>query len=135
MGFADEKHIRELSTHEFGHSFTNPLLEKIPQKLISETAILFDTIKAAMKDQGYNNWKTCLYEHFVRAGEVIIASNLGNDKDAEKLKADYITSRKFIYLPIMISELEIYSKNPGITYEQVVVRIMEKLKYRLKLTL
>jgi hypothetical protein len=46
MGFAGEKHIRELSTHEFGHSFTNPLLDKIPQKLIFETATLFDNKRA-----------------------------------------------------------------------------------------
>lgn len=128
MGFADEKHIRELSTHEFGHSFTNPVLDKIPRQLINETAALFDTVKIAMENQGYNNWKTCLYEHFVRAGEVIIANNLKHLKDAESLKNDYINNRKFIYLPVIIGELERYYKNPGISYEQAVETTMQKLK-------
>jgi hypothetical protein len=127
MGFADEKHIRELSTHEFGHSFTNPVLDKIPAKLISETAFRFDTIKAAMNDQGYTTWKACLYEHFVRAGEVIISASLGNNKDAAKLKAEYIEKRKFIYLPLIIGELERYSKSKRISYEQAVIKILEKL--------
>jgi hypothetical protein len=81
-----------------------------------------------MEDQGYNTWKACLSEHFVRAGEVIIAASLGNKKDAEKLKADYISTRKFIYLPLVIAELERYSKNPKVSYQQAAMRILEKLK-------
>ena len=128
MGFANEKHLRELSTHEFGHSFTNPVLDKLPRNLIRETAILFDTIKTAMEDQGYNNWQTCLYEHFVRAGEVVIARILGNHKDAEQLQSDYITNRKFIYLPVIIKELEKYYKDTSDTYQQAAIRVMESLK-------
>jgi hypothetical protein len=128
MGFADEKHIRELSVHEFGHSFTNPVLNKIPAQLFTETAVLFDTIKTAMEDQGYNNWISSVYEHFVRAGEVIIARNLGHTADAEKLQAYYINGRKFIYLPLIIEELQKYDHTPGTSYEQAAIRTMERLK-------
>ena len=128
MGFADEKHLRELSTHEFGHSFTNPALDKIPRDLINQSASLFKNIKTAMADQGYNNWTTCIDEHFVRAGEVVIARILGNHKDSEDLKKEYINTRKFIYLPLIIEELENYYKNPATTYEEAAMRVMEKLK-------
>jgi hypothetical protein len=128
MGFADENHIRELSVHEFGHSFTNPVLNKIPGHLIKETAVLLDTVRTAMENQGYNNWMSCLYEHFVRAGEVIIAKNLKQYESAERLRREYINNRKFIYLPLIIEELERYNKNRKVSYEQVTERVMQKLK-------
>ena len=62
--------------HEFGHSFVNPVVDSIPPVDISKTERLFEPIKSAMEKQGYNTWKTCLYEHFVRAGEVVIAKLL-----------------------------------------------------------
>ena len=128
MGFADETYLRELSTHEFGHSFTNPVLNNIPQQLMDASAGLFDTVKTAMANQGYNNWKSCIIEHFVRAGEVMIARNLGNYKDADRLQKDYIENRKFIYLPVIITELERYNKNAKLSYWDAVIRAMEKLK-------
>lgn len=128
MGFAKEDHIRELSTHEFGHSFANPFLDKVPAALYRETAVLFDTIKTAMENQGYNTWKSCVIEHFVRAGEIIIARNLGYQTSAEKLQAEYINKRRFIYLPVMIKELELYNTNPAISYGQAVSNAMEKLR-------
>ncbi len=54
MGFADANHIRELSTHEFGHSFSNPAVATIPPALVKETARLFAPVKEAMENQGYN---------------------------------------------------------------------------------
>jgi len=44
-----------------------------------------------MEHQGYNTWKVCLYEHFVRAGEVIVASLLNNTEGSQLLRANYIT--------------------------------------------
>ncbi|THU40993.1 DUF4932 domain-containing protein [Niastella caeni] len=128
MGYADEKHLRELTIHEFGHSFTNPVLDKIPRQQIAETKSLYDTIKTAMENQGYNTWKSCLYEHFVRAGEIIIALNLGKKEDAEKLKVYYMQDRQFIYLPVILARLEQYKNNLNITYQDAVNATMEKLK-------
>lgn len=127
MGFGNEDRLRELSTHEFGHSFVNPVIDQIPRELIDESEKLFDPIKNDMTGQNYGNWKSCLYEHFVRAGEVIIARNLGNTEDAENLKKWYIEGRKFIYLPIIIEELEDYNKSQKITYKQAVKDTMKKL--------
>lgn len=127
MGFADEKHIRELSVHEFGHSFSNPAVAKVPVALVNETSRLFDTIRTAMENQGYNTWMSCLHEHFVRAGEVIIAKNSGRVKDSKALRSHYINGRKFIYLPLVIEELERYDKDKNSSYEQAVIRAIERL--------
>lgn len=132
LGFADEKHLRELSIHEFGHSFTNPILNKISTQQIAVTKTLYDTIKTAMDNQGYTIWKSCLYEHFVRAGEIVIARNLGRHKEAEQLQAYYMQGRQFIYLPVIIAELEKYNTDPAISYLDAANAVMEKLKALIK---
>lgn len=128
LGFADENHIRELSTHEFGHSFSNPVVARIPQQLIRETTRLFEPVRTAMENQGYNTWQGCVFEYFVRAGEVVIARKLGNQEAAEKLQKHYMHDRKFMYLPLIIEELEKYDRDPGMTYQQAVNKAMERLK-------
>jgi len=45
-----------------------------------------------------------------------------------KHRNDYISNRKFIYLPVIIAELGRYDKNASLSYEQVAIRIIEKLK-------
>ncbi|SDF88146.1 protein of unknown function [Dyadobacter soli] len=128
MGFADEKHLLELSTHEFGHSFVNPCVDRVPEELIRDTGTLFDPIKDAMSPQGYPAWKTCLYEHFVRAGEVVIARNLGHHEDAERIRNHYINNRKFIYLDTLITELDKYNTTRTGTYQQAVINAMLRLR-------
>lgn len=128
MGFANEDHIRELSTHEFGHSFSNPVIARIPQSLIKETSHLFNPVKEAMENQGYNTWSGCVFEYFVRAGEVVIARKLGKHEAAERLQKHYMQDRKFSYLPLIIEELEKYDRDPRMTYQQAVINGMERLK-------
>jgi hypothetical protein len=127
MGFADEKQIRELSTHEFGHSFVNPVVDQMPEALVIQTQKLFEPVSNDMTRQGYGQWKICLYEHFVRAGEVMIARKLGNTKDAEYLKKHYIEDRKFIYLPAILKELEAYTKSQTMSYKDAVMQALEQL--------
>lgn len=128
MGFADKKHLLELSTHEFGHSFANPCVDRLPEELVHDTQTLFDPIRAAMEPQGYNNWKTCLYEHFVRAGEVVIARNLGHHEDAERIRNYYMTGRKFIYLDALLTELDKYNTIRKGTYQQAAMNAMLRLR-------
>jgi hypothetical protein len=120
MGFGDKKHLLELSTHEFGHSFVNPAIDRLPVDAITETAKLFTPIVDAMANQGYIHWKSCLYEHFVRAGEVVITQNMGRDTDAERLRRYYIEGRKFIYLDVVLEELGKYQSSQTGTYDQAV---------------
>jgi hypothetical protein len=128
MGFGDEKRLRELSVHEFGHSFVNPVLDKIPDSLISQTEHLFEPIAAAMSEQSYPTWRYCLNEHFVRAGEVMISRKLGKLDEADHLQSHYVHERQFIYLPLILEELEQYAKKQDKTYEEVVKVCLRKLK-------
>ncbi len=128
MGFGDENGLRELSTHEFAHSFVNHVVDQIPRVLISATSVLFEPIKAKMSEQAYNTWEVCLYEHFVRAGEVAIAEIMGDYVAAEALKRRYIESRKFVYLPIFLEELDRYRSNKKMPYLDFVNNAMERLR-------
>ncbi|MCX6215826.1 DUF4932 domain-containing protein [Spirosoma sp.] len=127
MGFDDPKHLLELSTHEFGHPFVNPVVDSLPAELIQRTAYLFEPIRSFMADQGYTSWKACLYEHFVRAGEIIIAQNLGHRRQAARLKAHYLTNRHFIYLPSILTELDSYNQQRIYFYPQAVKKAMHRL--------
>jgi hypothetical protein len=127
MGFGDKQHLLELSTHEFGHSFVNPVINSLPDSLIINTKQLYDPIKEAMSNQGYTTWKACLTEHFVRAGEIMIARNLGNSADAARLKEYYMNGRKFIYLPVILEALETYNLNRNTSYREVVEKAVKKL--------
>lgn len=131
MGFADSERLRELSVHEFGHSFVNPVVDGVEEELVSGTEVLFEPIQSDMSDQGYVSWQACLYEHFVRAGEVVLARKLNRDKRSGELRSWYVDGRKFIYLPVIIEELEDYERGLTITYAEAVTRAMNELN-RLK---
>ncbi|MCE6991905.1 DUF4932 domain-containing protein [Dyadobacter sp. CY323] len=128
MGFNDKKHLLELSTHEFGHSFVNQVIDQLPAEWIAETQRLFDPVKDVMSNQGYVAWKACLYEHFVRAGEIVIAQSLGHAADARRLREHYEHDRKFIYLPLILPELEAYQSIQKSTYKQAVESAMKRLR-------
>ena len=127
-GFNDKTELIELSTHEYGHSFVNPIIDSINQELIKSKDYLFEPIRKDMKSQGYSNWKTCLYEHFVRAGEIIIAENLGDNKTSERLQKDYIENRKFINIPLILEKYKIYSKMENKNFKETVEQIIIEMK-------
>ncbi|MBK6265654.1 DUF4932 domain-containing protein [Marivirga sp. S37H4] len=129
MGFNDSQKIRELSIHEFGHSFVNPTVYKVlSNERISAISSLFEPIREAMNEQGYNTWKASIYEHFVRAGEIVIAEEAGYLKEARRLYSDYVDKRKFIYIPIIIGELRKYRKEKSYTYEEAVLRAFGEIE-------
>jgi hypothetical protein len=127
MGFDDQKHLLELSTHEFGHSFVNPVIDQLPKEMIPNTEKLFEPIKERMANQGYTSWKACVYEHFVRAGEIMISHNRGNKADTQRLRKHYQADRQFIYLPQILKELTNYNKSQNISYSHAVQAAMQEL--------
>ncbi len=129
LGFGNPQRLQELSIHEFGHSFVNPIIDAIPQEKISNTERLFEPIKSAMEKQGYNTWKVCLYEHFVRAGEVMIAKLLGDAAGSQRLRTNYVADRSFIYLPTIITALENYNKRK-IQYYDAVINAISEIKQK-----
>ena len=127
MGFANESKLRELSIHEFGHSFVNPVVGKLPEDKFLQTEKLFESLKSAMDKQGYNTWKVCVYEHFVRAGEILIAEKLGDMEGVKKLQAEYEQDRQFKYIPVILTELRKYDKRIYATYYDTVIKSMDEL--------
>jgi hypothetical protein len=126
LGYNNPQHILELSIHEFGHSFANPVVAALPDSLVLSSRSHFEPIREAMNNQGYTTWKSCVTEHFVRAGEVMIAKRMGRMKAAEDLLKDYMDQRKFIYLPVIIDAVETAMKK-GKTYKEAVRIAAERL--------
>lgn len=128
MGFDDPVKIRALAAHEFGHSFANPAIDSLPPSLIKETAHLYEPIKAEMTKQGYVNWLQSLYEHLVRAGEVIVAEKIGDSVRAVNILQGNLKD-KFIYLPFMVQELKKWDKRTSSgDFNNEVLQLMMKLK-------
>jgi hypothetical protein len=126
LGFDFPLRIEGLSVHEFGHSFVNPVIDQLPGELIVATQHLFTPIKEAMTKLAYPTWKICLYEHFVKAGEVILAEKLGRKKDAQEMLENG-RNAGFIYLPEIVQRLKEYDKNVHISYYDSAVEVINKL--------
>lgn len=129
VGFDYRDKVLNLSVHEFGHSFVNPSIDKLSPGLIKETEQLFIPLKEEMTRQGYPSWTICLYEHFVRAGEVIIARQLGNTGEADRILSEN-AKQDFIYLPAIVSALEAYNRNKYLysSYDDIVPLVVQELK-------
>ena len=127
MGFLNQQKLRELTVHEFGHSFVNPTIDKLPANLLTRTEHLFIPIKSAMIEQDYINWKLCIDEHFVRAGEIIIADKVEGRSGANELLLEYQKNRQFKYLPEILIELRKYDKVKNQSYYETVKKIMKQL--------
>jgi hypothetical protein len=105
--------IRELTVHEFGHAFINPVAEQYRDQ-INQYSYLYNPIKDEMTKLSYLNWWDCAVEHFVRAGEIKIAKAIGNEENAQRLMQEYIQTYYFLYLPEILNALEKYDENRSI---------------------
>jgi hypothetical protein len=56
--------------HEFGHSYTNPIVEKHLSQLESAGKVLFPQVEEKMKKMAYGNWQVMMFESVVRAAEI-----------------------------------------------------------------
>jgi hypothetical protein len=128
MGFNYPDKIRNLTVHEFGHSFVNPAVDSVPEELMRSTEYLYAPIKDDMVKHGYTAWVQCLYEHFVKAGEVIIAEKLGDTAKARSLMTDFVNTR-FIYVPAIVEEMRKYDKDTSLSYKAAVLATLKKLRH------
>jgi hypothetical protein len=112
IDFNSPDKIRNISVHEFGHSFVNPIADKPENReLINRYSHLFDPIKDELTKQAYTNWWVCVVEHLVRLGEIRISEAMGNRANAKMLRHDYTTNRSFIYLPLLERKIVEYESN------------------------
>lgn len=124
--FNDEDSFINLAIHEFGHSFVNHVVLKNKMKL-QETKHLYTPIKEFMTKQGYSNWETCMIEHFVRAGEVIIRRLMGDHKQGEELLNEYAKNRNFVYLKDIVDHLSYYRLKKKYSYDLAVKLTIDNL--------
>jgi hypothetical protein len=105
-GYNNPEEIRNLSVHEFGHSFINPLTTQ------AHVAKQLDNYKHLFKpipNQGqYSDWLNVFNEHLVRAGEIRIALQLGQEEESKRLQEQY---KDWMYLPHFIAQLKTYERN------------------------
>jgi hypothetical protein len=64
--------FRYLVWHEFGHAFVNPLVDLFAER-VERTDALFPGLREHMRQQGYDEWRSVVYEHLVRASTVRFA--------------------------------------------------------------
>lgn len=128
-GFDFPEKIQNLSLHEFGHSFVNPAIDKLPAELLRSTEHLYLPIKDIMSKHAYTQWQMCLYEHFVKAGEILITRYMGQKEKADGMMSAFIKDG-FIYIPFIVTELEQYEKIPveERDYDSFVIKVMEHLR-------
>ena len=113
--------------HEFGHSFVNAVVLQNAKEILN-SSYLFESIEKDIKPQGYSNWETCVIEHFVRAGEVIINEELGHLDESEAVLKEYVNERKWIYLPFIIDKLKHYKLENKMSYKSAVAETIKDLK-------
>ncbi len=89
--------ISDYVIHEFSHSFCNSHIDTYFTSFDSCNC-LFEPIKIKMIKQGYGSWKTCLYEHLVRANEVVINEIIYGKEKSNDMKNDFINNGQWIYL-------------------------------------
>lgn len=123
--YTNKDALQSLSIHEFGYSFVNTPVLKQAQKVIAETSHLDQPIRENITRQGYGNWAASVVEHFVRAGEVIIAEQMKKPDLKEELWSEYIEDREFIYLPFIVDKLKYYRYQEELSYEKSVMLILQ----------
>jgi len=126
MGFQNSQKLRELTIHEFGHSFVNPVVYTLPDSLFGQSASLFEPIRATINGQGYNTWEACVIEHFVRTVELVLSEHYDTPEAYQNLRKAYIEDRQFIYIPHLRPALDRVLRG-DLTFEEAVPLAMHEL--------
>ena len=108
----------DLILHEFSHSFCNPVINTYYEQL-EQFECLYDPIAEAMEKQGYGNWKTCLYEHLVRASVVRLVHRAFGEKYAQALRQWEVEEGSFVHLDGILAVLEDYEGNEGVAFNSI----------------
>ncbi|MBN2410593.1 DUF4932 domain-containing protein [candidate division KSB1 bacterium] len=106
----EKNKILALMWHEFGHSFSNPLVDKYWDDF-NNLSNLLEPIKQSMAGQFYRDWHSVVYEHMVRA----VTCRLGAIKYSEDFAQVNLNrielGQKFIYTVPIISALHKYEQS------------------------
>ncbi|MBV6647804.1 MAG: DUF4932 domain-containing protein [Cyclobacteriaceae bacterium] len=120
--------LENLIWHEFGHSFTNPLVDKYWSKF-EELNHLHPPIKESMAAQAYLEWKSVVYEHMTRALNCRFEAAKYGESYSQLSQERIELGRRFIYVPLIVDQLKIYEQNRG-TYrclDNFITQIINRL--------
>jgi hypothetical protein len=126
--------LSEYVLHEMSHSFCNSIINSNWEEL-TKLDCLFKPIEFDMKKQAYGNWKVCLYEHLVRANEIILNEIIFGQKKSDELRIEFINDGKWIYIDEFIKVIKEYylkDKKKYKTQNEIMPLIIEKLKEQTK---
>lgn len=126
--YVTKMEVSNLIWHEFGHSFTNPLVDKYWDEL-EQLESLYQPIKASMAGQAYRSWKTTLYEHMTRALTCRMGANkYGEDYAAINFERNEM-GKKFIYTQTLIEAVKEYenSRDKYPTFESFMPQMVKAL--------
>jgi Domain of unknown function (DUF4932) len=100
------EYTRSLAWHEFGHSFSNPVVLRHAD-LWQPYATLFEPLREAVRNLAYRQWSACVIEHVNRAHEArIIRRELGPIAAEEKLRKE--EAKGFRYIRALYVRLQEY---------------------------
>lgn len=131
--------FKNIIIHEFSHSFCNSIIHK-NFALLNRDSCLADTITAMnehMKLYYGGDWETCLFEHLVRANEVVITKKVLGAEKSDNAYNEYYNDGKWILLKGLVPLIEneyLNNRKKYKTEEDLVQKIMEyldeeKMKY------
>ncbi len=102
--------LSEYVIHEFSHSFCNPLIAANLRELAKDSCLLKPIIES-QREQGYGSWEGCLYEHFVRANEILLTEKILGRQKGGDLMDDMYRNGQWIYLRGLVDVMRRYDKD------------------------
>jgi hypothetical protein len=107
--FGTVESLRALVWHEFGHSFSNPQVDRL-RDAIAKSQKLYPPIEAKMRPQAYPEWHTAVIEHVDRAVTTRLAyRELGADAGDKALANE--RRQGFVYVPALVERLKEYEEH------------------------
>ena len=91
-------------THEFSHSFVNPVVEANQEEVMKYEA-LFEPIREKMSQQRYRSWIAAVCEHLVRAAEIRLTEFRLGEERAKKWM-DRQIAMGYDYIDELVSALK-----------------------------
>lgn len=98
-----------LFIHEWCHSYTNPIVDRNVERLQAAGERIFASCADKMQRQGYGNWKTVVYESFVRASVITCRAALEGEA-AGKAQAEEELAKHFAWAPELARRFEQYAR-------------------------
>jgi hypothetical protein len=104
--YGSAEYLRGMVWHEFGHSFSNPVVSR-HQEDWEPYAALFEPLREAMGRQAYRQWSSCVIEHVNRAHVARITRQALGDAAAEAVLGEE-ERHGFRYIRALYRRLEEY---------------------------